>query len=55
MGCGSSKLDPQAKEAAARSDKIERRIRHDKRTESRTVKILLLGLMIPLDIREELC
>lgn len=43
MGCGASKPDPKVKEAASRNDKIERQLRQDKRTESRTVKILLLG------------
>ena len=43
MGCGASKVDPEVKEAASRNDKIERQLRQDKRTESKTVKILLLG------------
>jgi len=44
MGCGSSKVDPEAKEAAARNDKIEKQLRQDKRAETKTVKILLLGM-----------
>lgn len=43
MGCGASKVDPETKEAGFRNDKIERQLRHDRKTESRTVKILLLG------------
>lgn len=43
MGCGPSKIDPRIKEAASRNDKIEREIRQDRKAESRTVKILLLG------------
>lgn len=46
MGCGSSKptADPVVKEAVVRSDKIERQLRQDRKKESRTVKILLLGM-----------
>jgi len=44
MGCGTSKeTNPRVKEAASRSDKIERQLRQDRKTESKTVKILLLG------------
>ncbi|KAH0847203.1 hypothetical protein AYO21_02592 [Fonsecaea monophora] len=43
MGCTGSKLDPREKEAAQQNAKIERQLRADRRTESRTVKILLLG------------
>ena len=43
MGCGTSKVDPQVKEAAFRNDKIERQLWQDKRTELKTVRILLLG------------
>ncbi|OAP65052.1 hypothetical protein AYL99_01024 [Fonsecaea erecta] len=43
MGCTGSKIDPREKEAAQQNAKIERQLRADRRTESRTVKILLLG------------
>ncbi|OAL40618.1 hypothetical protein AYO20_00354 [Fonsecaea nubica] len=43
MGCTGSKLDPREKEAAQQNAKIERQLRADRRAESRTVKILLLG------------
>lgn len=43
MGCTGSKLDPQEKEAAAQNARIERQLRQDRKTDARTVKILLLG------------
>ncbi|EXJ93746.1 hypothetical protein A1O1_02139 [Capronia coronata CBS 617.96] len=43
MGCTGSKLDPHAKEASAQNAKIERQLRHDRKADARTVKILLLG------------
>ncbi|EXJ68633.1 uncharacterized protein A1O5_08427 [Cladophialophora psammophila CBS 110553] len=43
MGCTGSKLDPREKEASQQNAKIERQLRQDRRLESRTVKILLLG------------
>ncbi|KIW12166.1 hypothetical protein PV08_09441 [Exophiala spinifera] len=43
MGCTGSKIDPQEKEASQRNARIERQLRHDRKAESRTVKILLLG------------
>ncbi|KIY01964.1 uncharacterized protein Z520_02102 [Fonsecaea multimorphosa CBS 102226] len=43
MGCTGSKIDPREKEAAQQNAKIERQLRLDRRLESRTVKILLLG------------
>jgi guanine nucleotide-binding protein subunit alpha len=43
MGCTGSKIDPQEKEASQRNARIERQLRQDKKAESRTVKILLLG------------
>lgn len=43
MGCGASKPDPEVKDAAVRNDKIDKQLRHDKKTNSKTVKILLLG------------
>ncbi|ETI20647.1 hypothetical protein G647_06989 [Cladophialophora carrionii CBS 160.54] len=43
MGCTGSKVDVREKEAAQRSAKIERQLRNDRKQESRTVKILLLG------------
>ena len=51
MGCGTSKVDPEVKEAASRNDRIERRLRQDKKKESRTVKILLLGAYNVADLR----
>lgn len=44
MGCASSKIDPQEKEATQQNAKIERQLRVDKKNDARTVKILLLGL-----------
>ncbi|KAK5085589.1 hypothetical protein LTR05_004876 [Lithohypha guttulata] len=43
MGCAASKPDPKVKEADIQNDKIDRQIRSDKKSELRTVKILLLG------------
>ncbi|KIW34553.1 uncharacterized protein PV07_01330 [Cladophialophora immunda] len=43
MGCTGSKIDPREKEASQQNAKIERQLRADRRMESRTVKILLLG------------
>jgi hypothetical protein len=43
MGCGSSKVDPREREAAQQNAKIDRQLRHDRKQEQRTVKILLLG------------
>ncbi|KIW94307.1 uncharacterized protein Z519_05623 [Cladophialophora bantiana CBS 173.52] len=43
MGCTGSKIDPREKEASQQNAKIERQLRQDRRLESRTVKILLLG------------
>jgi len=43
MGCGASKVDPEAREAEVQNDRIEKQLRKDRKTEQRTVKILLLG------------
>ncbi|KAH8695556.1 G protein complex alpha subunit GanA [Talaromyces proteolyticus] len=43
MGCMSSKVDPEDKEASRVNANIEKQIRTDKKTLDRTVKILLLG------------
>lgn len=43
MGCTGSKVDPQEKELSQRNAKIERQLRVDRKKESQTVKILLLG------------
>ncbi|KAL1978688.1 hypothetical protein VTN31DRAFT_1547 [Thermomyces dupontii] len=43
MGCTSSKLDPEDKEANRINASIERQIKQDKKTLDRTIKILLLG------------
>lgn len=47
MGCGPSKVDPEAREATAISDKIEKQLRQDAKVDQRTVKILLLGKYLP--------
>jgi hypothetical protein len=49
MGCGPSKMDAGDKLSHQQNAKIERQIREDKKTEARTVKILLLG-MCPVSI-----
>ena len=46
MGCGSSKVDPGEREAAQQNAKIDRQLRHDRKQEQRTVKILLLGTRV---------
>ncbi len=43
MGCTGSKINPQEKEASQRNARIERQLRQDRKADSRTVKILLLG------------
>jgi hypothetical protein len=43
MGCGPSKIDAEDKVSHQQNAKIEKQIREDKKTEARTVKILLLG------------
>ncbi|KAL2402344.1 Guanine nucleotide-binding protein alpha-2 subunit [Exophiala dermatitidis] len=43
MGCTGSRIEPQERESSARNAKIERQLRHDRKTYARTVKILLLG------------
>ncbi|KAK5244387.1 hypothetical protein LTR40_012309, partial [Exophiala xenobiotica] len=43
MGCTGSKIQPQEKEASQRNARIDRQLRQDRKTETRTVKILLLG------------
>ena len=43
MGCGQSKLDVEDKEAFQQNAKIDKMLRHDKKQDARTVKILLLG------------
>lgn len=43
MGCGSSKVDQGDREAAQQSARIDRQLRHDRKIENKTVKILLLG------------
>lgn len=43
MGCMSSKVDAEDKEALKANANIEKQIRTDKKTFDRTVKILLLG------------
>lgn len=47
MGCTSSKLDPEDKEANRINASIERQIKQDKKTLDRTIKILLLGMSAP--------
>jgi hypothetical protein len=44
MGCGPSK-DAGDKLLSQQNAKIERQLREDKKTEARTVKILLLGML----------
>jgi hypothetical protein len=44
MGCTGSKIDPREKEASQTNARIERQLRADRRQETRTVKILLLGM-----------
>jgi hypothetical protein len=46
MGCTGSKVDVREKEASQRSAKIERQLRMDRKQETRTVKILLLGTQL---------
>ncbi|KAL9111771.1 MAG: hypothetical protein Q9227_003830 [Pyrenula ochraceoflavens] len=43
MGCGQSRVEPDEKEALQQNAKIDKMLRQDKKTEARTVKILLLG------------
>jgi hypothetical protein len=43
MGCRPSKIDAEDKVSHQQNAKIEKQIREDKKTEARTVKILLLG------------
>lgn len=45
MGCGQSKVNVEDKQAIVHNDKIERQLRHDRKAEQRTVKILLLGAL----------
>lgn len=49
MGCGPSKVDPALKDASLQHDRIEKQIRQDKKNDSRTVKILLLGQFVSRD------
>jgi hypothetical protein len=44
MGCTSSKVDPEDKEAVRTNANIDKQIRTDKKKYDRTVKILLLGM-----------
>jgi guanine nucleotide-binding protein subunit alpha, other len=44
MGCTSSKVDSQERDAVAQNAKIERQLRQDRKVEQKTVKILLLGM-----------
>lgn len=44
MGCMSSKVDPEDKEASKINANIDKQIRTDKKIYDRTVKILLLGM-----------
>ena len=44
MGCGGSKVEADEKEAVAKNAQIDRQLKQDKKTEARTVKILLLGM-----------
>ena len=46
MGCGPSKIEGGDKVAHSQNAKIERMIRDDKKVEARTIKILLLGIML---------
>ena len=50
MGCGSSKLDVTEKDAMTQNAKIDRLIKQDKKTEARTIKILLLGEFPEIDV-----
>jgi len=43
MGCIGSKVDSSEKEAAQQNARIDRQLRHDRKQQNRTVKILLLG------------
>lgn len=45
MGCIGSKVDPQEKDAAQQNARIDRQLRSDRKQQSRTVKILLLGML----------
>jgi hypothetical protein len=45
MGCGPSKIDAGDKLSSQQNAKIERQLREDRKTEARTVKILLLGML----------
>ena len=44
MGCGGSKVEADEKEAVSKNAEIYRQLKQDKKTEARTVKILLLGM-----------
>lgn len=46
MGCTSSKLDPEDKEANRVNASIDRQIKQDKKVLDRTIKILLLGMSV---------
>lgn len=46
MGCGQSRVEADEKDAVAQTAKIDRQLRQDKKTEARTVKILLLGMYL---------
>ena len=43
MGCATSKIDLDEKFAIQQNADIDKNIRHDKKKDARTVKILLLG------------
>jgi hypothetical protein len=47
MGCGPSKIDVEDRLSSLQNAKIERQLREDRKTEARTVKILLLGTQSP--------
>ena len=43
MGCSPSKIDEGEKVASQKNSQIDRQLKADRKTDSRTVKILLLG------------
>jgi hypothetical protein len=45
MGCGPSKMDAGVKVSHQQNAKIEKQLREDRKTEARTLKILLLGML----------
>jgi hypothetical protein len=45
MGCGPSKMDAGDKGSHQQNAKIEKQLREDRKTEARTIKILLLGML----------